>query len=416
MTLSGISLMIRTHGHSVRGVSPVAGIPDPDATNRCRMDFELPDDLTAFRDLARKFASEEIAPHAREWDRNADIPRSVVKKLADLGLLGIFIPTEYGGCGLGDLGAAVIIEEIARHCGATALMLDAHNALCSAHLIIAASPEQKKKYLPRLASGECMGAWALSEPGCGSDAAALTATAERAGDQWVLNGSKLWITNGHYAGIYVIMARTTPGGGPKGISAFVVERGTPGLVIGNKEDKLGMRGSDTVPLMLENLRVPAANLVGNLNEGFVDAMKVLERGRITIAAISVGLARGALEEALAYAQQRTAFGKPLFEHQSIQFLLADMAMNVDAGRLLTRKAGALSDAGRPSNYEASIAKLFTSEMATKACLDAIQIHGGMGYTKEVPVERYMRDAKLCEIGEGSSQIQRMIIARRLLEF
>jgi len=379
------------------------------------MDFELSDDLRALQDMARRFAADHIAPHARKWDREADIPRDLVAKLAELGFLGIFIPAEYGGVGLGDLGASVIMEEIARHCGATALMLDAHNALCSAHLIRAANAEQKAKYLPKLASGECLGAWALTEPGCGSDAAALTTTATLEGGAWILNGAKQWITNGHYAGVYVVMARTRPDGGAKGISAFIVERGTPGLIIGPKEDKLGMRASDTVGLTFENCRIPKADLCGKLGEGFIDAMKVLERGRITIAAMSVGLARGALEESLSYSRQRVAFGKPIFEHQSIQFMLADMAMEIDAGRLLTRKAGILSDAGRPSNIEASVAKLFTSEMATRACLAAIQIHGGNGYTKEVPVERYMRDAKLCEIGEGSSQIQRIIIAKHFLE-
>ncbi len=379
------------------------------------MDFELSEDLAALQDVARRFAAEHIKPYARQWDREADIPRSVVAKLAEVGFLGIFTPTEYGGAGLGDLAASVIMEEIARHCGATALMLDAHNALCSAHIIRAANPEQKAKYLPKLAAGEYLGAWALSEPGSGSDAAALTTTAKLEGNTWVLSGAKQWITNGHYAGVYVVMARTKPEGGAKGISAFLIERGTPGFSTGPKEDKFGMRASDTVGLMLDNVRVPKENVCGNLHEGFVDAMKVLERGRITIAGISLGLARGALEESLAYAKQRVAFGKPIIEQQTIQFMLADMAMELDAGRLLTRKAGILSDAGQPSNIEASMAKLFTSEMATRACLNAIQIHGGNGYTKEVPVERYMRDAKLCEIGEGTSQIQRMVIARHLLE-
>ncbi len=379
------------------------------------MDFELSDDLVALQDMARRFAADNIAPHARQWDRDADIPREIVAKLAEAGFLGIFLPTEHGGADLGDLAASVIMEEIARHCGGTALMLDAHNALCCAHLLIAANEQQRAKYFPPLARGEYLGAWALSEPGCGSDAAALTTTAEPDGDTWVLNGSKQWITNGCYAGIFVVMAKTTSEGGPKGISAFIIERDTPGMSIGPKEDKFGMRASDTVGLTLDNVRIPQQQLCGELNQGFVNAMKVLERGRITMAAMSVGLARGALEESLAYAKQRTAFGKPIFEHQSIQFMLADMAMEIDAARLLTREAGILSDAGKPSNVEASMAKLFASEMATRACLNAIQIHGGMGYTKEVPVERYMRDAKLCEIGEGSSQIQRIIIARHLLE-
>lgn len=379
------------------------------------MDFDLSDDLIALRDLARKFAAENIAPGARKWDREADIPRDVVAKMAELGFLGIFIPEEYGGCGFGDLQASVIMEEIARHCGATALLLDAHNALCCAHLLVGASEVQKKRYLPELAAGKYVGAWALSEPGCGSDAAALSATAELKGNEWVLNGAKHWITNGHYAGVYVITARTKPEGGPKGISAFIVERGTPGLIIGPKEDKLGMRGSDTVGLTLENMRIPKENLCGELHGGFKDAMRVLERGRITISAMAVGLARGAVEESLAYAKVRQAFGKPILEHQSIQFKLADMAMQTDAARLLTRRAAILSDSGRPANIMASMAKLLASETATRACMEAIQIHGGMGYTKEVPVERYMRDAKLCEIGEGSSEIQRMIIARHLLE-
>ncbi len=378
------------------------------------MNYELSDDLQALQDMTRKFAAETVAPNARTWDREADIPRDVVAKLAELGFLGVFIPEQYGGCGFGDMEATVIMEEVARHCGATALMLDAHNALCSAHLLIGANDEQKAKYLPPLARGEYLGAWGLSEPGCGSDAAALTTTAELDGNEWVLNGAKHWITNGHYAGVYVITARTKPEGGPKGISAFIVERDTPGLIIGPKEDKFGMRASDTVGLTLENLRVPKENLCGQLHNGFIDAMKVLERGRITISGMSVGLGRGALEESLKYAAERQAFGKSLSGHQTIQFMLADMAMAVDAARLLTRKAAILSDSGQPSNIAASVAKLFSSEMATKACLDAIQIHGGMGYTKEVPVERYMRDAKLCEIGEGSSQIQRMIIARHLL--
>jgi len=390
--------------------------PPPEWNVESAMNLELPQELMEVQQVARRFAAEHIAPNAREWDRNADIPRATVRKLAELGFLGIFVPEEFGGCGLGDLAATVIMEEIARHCGATALMLDAHNALCSAHVLLAANQEQKKKYLLKLASGEWLGAWALSEPGCGSDAAALQTTATLKGDYWVLNGSKAWTTNGHYADLYVIMAKTTPEGGAKGISAFIIERNTPGLTPGKKEDKFGMRASDTVTLALDNVRIPAANLCGQLNNGFKDAMKVLERGRITISGISLGLARGALEESLSYARQRVAFGKPLIEQQTIQFMLADMATQIEAGRLLARKAAVLSDAGTPSNVDTSIAKLFTSEIATRACLDAIQIHGGMGYTKEVPVERYMRDAKLCEIGEGSSQIQRLIIARHLLGF
>ncbi len=379
------------------------------------MDFELSDDLVALQDVVRRFASEQIAPNARQWDREANLPREMIAKLAELGLMGIFIPEEYGGSAFGDTEATIIMEEVARHCGATALTLDAHNALCCAHLLIAANEEQKQKYLPKLASGEWIGAWALSEPGCGSDAAALTTTAVADGDDYILNGSKAWITNGYYGQVFVVMARTDPEAGTKGISAFIVERNTPGFTIGTKEDKMGMRASDTVVISFEDCRVSKANLCGEPGGGFKDAMRVLERGRITIAGIAVGLARGALEEALAYSKEREAFGKPIFNHQAIQFMLSDMATDVDAGRLLTQQAAVLADAGKPCNYEASVAKLFTSEMATKACLDAIQIHGGNGYTKEFPVERYLRDSKLCEIGEGSSQIQRIVIARQLLE-
>lgn len=379
------------------------------------MDFELSEDLLALQDVARRFAADNIAPNARQWDREADIPRELVAKLAEVGFLGIFIPPEYGGSGLGDLAAAVIMEEIARHCGATALLLDGHNSLCGAHLLIAASKEQKAKYLPPLAKGEYLGAWGLSEPGCGSDVAATATTAELDGDTWVLNGAKQWITNGYYADLYVVVAKTTPEGGSNGLSAFIVERDTPGFSIGAKEDKLGMRGSDTAGLTFDNARIPKENLCGELNAGFRDSMRVLERGRITISGMAVGLARGALEEALAYSKERVAFGKPIFEHQSIQFMLADMAMEIDAARLLTYQAGVLSDTGKPCNIAASMAKLLSSEAATRAGLNAVQIFGAMGYTKEVPVERYMRDAKLCEIGEGSSQIQRIVIARHLLE-
>ena len=378
------------------------------------MDFDLPEDLIALGEVARKYAEERIRPNARQWDRQMSIPMEVVQEMAGLGLLGIMVPPEYGGSGIGYLGMSVIIEEIARHCGATALMLAAHNGLCIGHLLVAANERQKKKYLPPLAAGEYLGAWCLTEPGCGSDAANMSTTALPKGDEWVMNGAKMFITNGTRAGVFVVMAITDPTNKAKGTTAFLVERDTPGLSMGPKEDKMGMRASDTVALTFEDVRVPRENQVGQLHGGFIDAMKVLERGRITIGALSVGLGRGALEEALRYSHQRVAFGKPIFEHQSIQFMLADMAMEIDAARLLVRQAALKQDAGESTSFESAVAKLFASEAATRACLNAIQIHGGYGYTKEVPVERYMRDAKLCEIGEGSSQIQRMIIARHVL--
>jgi alkylation response protein AidB-like acyl-CoA dehydrogenase len=380
------------------------------------MNYELPDDTKLLRDMARKFAAEKIRPHARDWDREGTIPQAVLKEIAELGFMGVLVPAEYDGAGINYLGMTVIMEELARQCGGTALVLAAHNGLCCGHILVAASDAQKKRYLPALAKGEMLGAWALTEPGSGSDAAALSTTAVRDGDHFVLNGAKNFITNGDRAGVFVVMARTDPEAPKtKGISAFIVERDTPGFEIGPKEDKLGMRASATVPLSFHDCRVPAGNLLGEPGAGFTDTLKVLERGRITIGALSVGLARGALEESLQYASEREQFGKPISRHQSIQFMLADMAVRTDAARLLVRKAACLQDAGKTSNLESSIGKLYASEIATQVCLDAIQIHGGYGYLKDWPVERYLRDAKLCEIGEGSSQIQRMIIGRALLD-
>ncbi len=379
------------------------------------MDFELPDEMVALRDMARRFAAEEIAPHARAWDRDGEIPLETIKKLGELGFMGVLVPTDLDGAELGYLGNSIVMEEVARQCGGTALMLAAHNGLCLGHLLVAANDEQRKKYIPPLARGEMIGSWCLTEPGSGSDAAALKTTAVLDGNEWVLNGSKMFITNGHRAGLFVVTARTSEESKTRGISAFIVERDAKGLIIGPKEDKMGMRASDTVPVTLEDVRVPKENLCGALNNGFIDALTVLERGRITIGALSVGLARGALEESLAYGKEREQFGKPLVAHQTIQMLLADMAMETDAARLLVRRAALKQDAGESSEMESSMCKLFASEIATKACLNGIQICGGYGYTKDIPIERLMRDAKLCEIGEGSSQVQRMIISRRLLD-
>lgn len=380
------------------------------------MNFELSDEQVALRDVARKFAAEVIAPNARTWDRQSEIPQEVYKQLGELGFMGLMIPAELNGSELGYMSAAIVIEEIARHCGGTALMICAHNGLCCAHLMLAGSPEQKKKYLPKLATGEHLGAWCLTEAGCGSDASNMDTTAVLDSDEWVINGNKMFITNGGLAQIFVVIAITDPGGKKgRNISAFIVEAGTPGLECGPAEDKMGMRASNTVPLTFTDMRVPKANLCGQLGEGFIDTLKVLERGRIGIGSLAVGIGRGALEEALAYSQQRETFGEPICNHQTIQFMMADMATSSEAARLLVRKAACLRDAGKPSKLEASICKLFASEAATKAALDAIQIMGGYGYMKDMPVERYMRDAKLLEIGEGTSQIQRIIIARHLLE-
>ena len=380
------------------------------------MDYQLPEELVAVRDMARKFAAEVIGPNARAWDREGSVPAEVIAQMGELGFMGMMVPEELGGAELNYMAASIIIEELSRQCGGTGLVVAAHNGLAIGHLLQAGNDAQKKKFVPPLAQGETLGAWALTESGSGSDAAALKTTAVKDGSEWVINGDKMFITSGDTAGIFIITARTDPEAPKaKGISAFIVERDTKGLIIGAKEDKLGVRASGTVPLTFENLRVPEANLCGKLHGGFYDVVKVLERGRITIGAMATGLARGALEEATAYALQREQFGKPLAELQAIQFMLADMAVEVDAARLLVHKAALTQDETGASNIESAMCKLYASEIATQAALKAIQIHGGYGYTKDFPVERYMRDAKLCEIGEGSNQIQRIIIAKAILE-
>ncbi|MEW6197606.1 MAG: acyl-CoA dehydrogenase family protein [Planctomycetota bacterium] len=378
------------------------------------MDFTLPEEIAALRDVVRKFAAERIRPHARQWDREQSLPDELVRELGELGLMGILTPEEYGGAGLGYLANAVVMEELARQDGGVALLVGAHNGLCLSHLNMNASVEQKRKYLPKLAAGEWVGAWGLSEPGCGSDAAALATRADKDGHGWRLNGHKMFITNGARAQVFVVMARTDPQAGSKGISAFIVERGDRGFVVGAKEDKLGVRSSDTVPLDLDDCHVGPERLVGELGTGFVAAMRVLERGRVGIGALSVGLARGCLEESIAYANERQAFGKPIAAQQAIQWKLTDMAVEIETARLMVHDAAMALDRGEDAALKASMAKLFASEMATRAGLQAIQVHGGYGYTKDMPVERYMRDAKLMEIGEGSSEVQRIVIARQLL--
>jgi alkylation response protein AidB-like acyl-CoA dehydrogenase len=379
------------------------------------MSFDLPQDLIALRDVVRDFAAKEIRPYAREWDRDQFIPDELIAKMAELGLLGIMVPEKYDGAGLSYLANSVIVEEIARQDGGVALLVAAHNGLCVSHLLIAANDNQKEKYLPTLATGQHIGAWGLTEPGCGSDAAAMKTRAVQDGDGWRITGHKMFITNATRAQVFVVVAMTDPERGPHGASAFIVERGAEGFSVGPKEDKMGIRSSDTAPLDFDNCYVGPDALVGELGHGYKDALAVLERGRVGIGAMSVGLARGALEEAVVYAQEREAFGKPIAKLQAISFMLADMATEVEAARLLVRDAALALDAGTPDRTKASVAKLFASEIATQVALKAIQIHGGYGYTKDFPVERYMRDAKLCEIGEGSSQIQRIVIARELLK-
>jgi len=377
------------------------------------MDFDLPEELLALRDVVARFSDERVAPHAQAWDREGGYADTMVSALGEHGFLGALVPEEYGGGGGTYLSLAVILEELARGDGGLALAVEAHNALASMHILLAGGEEQKKRFLPPLASGQHLGCWCLTEPGAGTDAAALTASASRDGDEWVLNGSKQFITNGARAGTYVVIARTDPERGREGISAFLVERGTPGLTTGALESKLGMRSSDTVAVHLEDVRVPASQLLGIPGHAFDDAKAVLEGGRVMISAVSLGLAQAAVDRSVAYANERETFGKPIIEHELIQAKLADMVTQLQAARLLVYRSAARVDAGSETPLDSAITKLFSSEMATKVCMDAIQIHGGYGYLKDYDVERHMRDAKLCEIGEGTSEILRVLIARSL---
>jgi alkylation response protein AidB-like acyl-CoA dehydrogenase len=378
------------------------------------MDFELSEDLREIQRTLREFCEAEVKPHARAWDEAEEFPREVVRRLGELGFLGLSVPEEYGGAALGALATAVVIEEVARFDGSLALTVASHNGLGTNHILRFGSEAQRRRWLPALASGEKLAAWALTEPGSGSDAAGLRTTAVRRGDRWVLNGAKTFITQGTVAGAFVVLALTEPERRQKGVTAFVLEPGLKGFTQHPIHGKLGMRSSDTAELFLEDVEVPDENRLGGVGEGFVDTLGILDRGRITIGALAVGLSRGALEEAREYAKVRHAFGKPIAEHQAIAFMLADVATELAASRLLVHRAASLCDEGSPFSREASMAKLLASEVAMRATSKAIQIHGGYGYTREFPVERYHRDAKLCEIGEGTSEIQRLVISREIL--
>jgi alkylation response protein AidB-like acyl-CoA dehydrogenase len=339
----------------------------------------------------------------------------IVPKLAALGLLGLVVPEEYGGSGLDMVSAALAVEAVSWGDGAMGLTVASHNSLCVGHILAFGSDEQKRRYLPPLARGEALGAWCLTEPGAGSDAAAIRTRATKANGGWVLNGTKAFVTQGSVGSVYVVMAVTNPAAGSRGISAFIVERDNPGLHVGKKEDKLGVRACDTAEVSFEDCEVPGDAIVGEPGAGYRQALAVLERGRIGIGAMAVGIGRAALDAAAAYGAQRTAFGKPLTGHQAIQFMIADMATELDAAELLVLRAAQLADLGRPFRREASMAKLYASEAAARATNKALQIHGGYGFIKDYPVERYYRDVKLTEIGEGTSEIQRIIIAKSLLE-
>ena len=379
------------------------------------MDFDFSEHHDILRKTVRDFAKAEVAPHARKWDEAERFPKEIVPKLAELGLLGIRIPEEYGGAGMDTTSYAICVEEIARVDGSLALTVASHNGLGTGHILGFGSEAQKKKYLPKAARGEWLAAWALTEPGSGSDSAALATTARRDGDDWILNGTKMFITQGSVGGFCVVLARSNSGATKqRGITAFIVEHGTPGFTASKHLLKLGCRSSDTAELTFEDVRVSDAQRLGEVDHGFMDTMQILDRGRISIAAMALGLGFGALEMALSYAKERKQFGKAIGEFQAIQWMLADSRTELDAAALLTYRAAWLADEGRPFSREASIAKLYASEASTRACNKALQIHGGYGYTREFVVERHLRDAKICEIGEGTSEVQRMVIARHLL--
>ena len=376
--------------------------------------FALTEDQEQLRKEIRDFAAREIAPNVMRWDEASEFPHEVVQKLGEMGLMGVIFPVELGGAGLGYVDYSIAVEELSAVDGSIGIIVASHNSLCSNHIFLAGSEEQKRKYIPRLASGKWLGAWGLTEPGSGSDAGSARTTAARKGDRWVLNGNKTFITNGHYADVAVIIAVTDKGKGTRGLSAFVVEKGTPGFRPGKKENKLGLRASDTSELIFEDCEIPGENLLGNEGEGFVDSMRVLDGGRISIAALSLGIGRGAFDAARRYTQERHQFGKAISEFQGIQWKLADMATQLDAARLLTLRAAVMKDAGQKTTLESSMAKLMASEVAVKICDEAVQLHGGYGFIKDYPVEKFYRDVKLCTIGEGTSEIQRIIIAREIL--
>jgi alkylation response protein AidB-like acyl-CoA dehydrogenase len=379
------------------------------------VDFELSEHHALLRSSLRQFFRERIAPRAREWDEAERFPSEVVPELAELGLLGIKIPEQYGGAGLDMSAYAIAVEEAARVDGSLALTIASHNGLGTGHILAVGSEAQKQKYLPRACTGEWLAAWALTEPGSGSDAAGLRTSALREGDDWVISGSKMFITQGSVGGFCVVLARTNLAvEAQRGITAFIVDTKAPGYNASKKLKKLGCRSSDTVEITLDQVRVPDSERLGEVDQGFLDTMRILDSGRISIGAMALGLGRGALEMAVLYAKQREAFGKPIADFQAVQWMLADGQTELDAAELLVRRAAWLADQGKRFTAEASMAKLFASEVATRVCNNSLQIHGGYGYTREFDVERHLRDAKLCEIGEGTSQVQRMVIAKHVL--
>jgi len=376
--------------------------------------FSTSENQEMVKAMVKDFAERNIRPHVMEWDETQYFPVEVFKQLGSLGLMGVLVPEIYGGSGFGYQEYVDVIVEVAKVCGSIGLSLAAHNSLCTGHILAFGNEEQKHRWLPKLATAEWIGAWGLTEANTGSDALRMMTTATLEGDHYVLNGAKNWITHGKSGDIAVVMVRTGEKGDSKGISAIVVERGTPGFTAGKKENKLGMRASETTEMIFDNCRVPAANLLGKLGEGFKQAMKVLDGGRISIAALSLGIAKGAYEAALAYAQERHQFGQPISSFQAISFKLADMATEIEASELLIRQAADLKNRGEKMTKESAMAKYFASEVAVRTSTEAVQIFGGYGYTKDFPVEKFYRDSKLCTIGEGTSEIQKIVIAREIL--
>jgi alkylation response protein AidB-like acyl-CoA dehydrogenase len=379
------------------------------------VDFEYTPEQIQLRKAVREFAEAEIAPHVMEWDEAQTFPLEVIRKLGRLGYMGAIFPEELGGAGLGYIDYSIIIEELSRVDGSVGIIVAAHTSLCSNHIYKMGSEEQRRRYLPKLATGEWLGCWSLTEPEAGSDAAGTRTHAELAGGEWVLNGSKTFTTNAHYADLCVAMAVTDRAAAQHGISAFAIEKGTPGYRLGKKENKLGLRASATGEVIFEDCRLAPEQLVGRLNDGFVASLKVLDGGRISIAALSIGMAQGAYDAALNYSKLRKQFGRPISEFQAIQHKLVDMAVEIDAARLLNYRAAWMLDRGMRVTRESAMAKLFASEAAVRIAGEAVQIHGGYGFIKDYPVEKFYRDVKLCTIGEGTSEIQRLVIARQLLK-
>jgi alkylation response protein AidB-like acyl-CoA dehydrogenase len=378
-------------------------------------DFSTTDNQEMVRQMAKDFAEKHIRPHVMEWDESQYFPVELFKKLGELGMMGVVVPEEYGGSGFGYFEYVTVIVEIAKVCGSIGLSVAAHNSLCTGHILAFGNDEQKHKWLPKLASAEWIGAWGLTEANTGSDAMGMETTAVLDGDHFIVNGSKNWITHGKSSNVAVVMVRTGNKGDSRGISALVIEKGTPGFTHGKKENKLGMRASETTELIFDNCRVPAANLLGTEGQGFMQAMKVLDGGRISIAALSLGIAKGAFEAAVTYSKQRKQFGQAISSFQGIAFKLADMATEIEAAELLIMQAADLKNKHLPVTKQSAMAKYYASEVAVRTATEAIQIFGGYGYTKDFPVEKFYRDAKLCTIGEGTSEIQKIVISREVLK-